>query len=120
MELTDRPPSTASTAIDPAITPTEHVSADLFVRNYDVEHTYRIRVLVDSLEGSESHESVHTLRPGQAVGEFEVVDPGQYRVRVELDGQRRGFERCRIGASPSETALIEVGNGVVSVDEGLY
>jgi len=41
-------------------------------------------------------------------------------VVVELDGRRRDRARCTVDPSPDGTALVEIGNGTVSVTQGLY
>lgn len=98
----------------------ERVSEDVFVRNYDVERTYRVTISLESLTGDDAYETTQRLRPGQALSELGVVDPGAYRVDVELDGARRSSTECQIGPSPAETVVVEVGNGLVGVREGLY
>jgi hypothetical protein len=54
------------------------------------------------------------------VSEIGVLDPGEYRVTVTSEGTVQDSKTCSVGPSPAETVLIEVGNGLVSVSEGLY
>lgn len=94
-------------------------SEDVFVRSYDASRSYRLTVVLEALDGEERYRSTYRLRPGQAVSELGAVAPGGYRVRVLVDGAQRASDHCRIGDRASRTALIEVGNGIVSVSQGL-
>lgn len=120
MNATERPSVPSDTTGFSSADLVDRVSEDVFVRNYDFERTYRLTLFLEAVDGSDTYERSYHLRPGQAVSELGVVDAGEYRVRVELDGARRAFDRCSVGPSPAETILVEVGNGVVSVSEGLY
>jgi hypothetical protein len=114
MEASDRPSAPTVTG-----TSTERVSEDIFVRSYDASETYRLTVVLAALDGEERYRSTYHLRPGQAVSELGAVRPGEYQVRVAVDGTQRASRPCRIGDSVSRTALVEVGNGIVSVSQGL-
>jgi hypothetical protein len=48
-----------------------------------------------------------------------LLPPGEYDVEVELDGLRRWAGRCRVDDGPEHTVLVEVGNGLVSITEGI-
>ena len=104
-----------SLAGPPRVTPTE----DVHVRNYDVQRSYRIRVTVT--DGSETvFARRYTLGPGQSTSEFDIVGAGTYDVAVALESRESERARCRLSDAPDDTALVEVGNGIVSVSQGLY
>lgn len=94
-------------------------SEELHLRNFDVsrEHTLTVRVSDDD---GLVFANRYYLTPGKTVSELGRISPGEYEVRVELDGRRQQTATCEIGETPSKTALVEVGNGTVSLTEGLY
>ncbi|WP_267161020.1 hypothetical protein [Halovenus salina] len=94
-------------------------SEELHLRNFDVsrEHTLTVRVSDDD---GLVFANRYYLTPGKTVSELGRIPPGEYEVRVELDGRRQQTATCEIGERPSKTALVEVGNGTVSLTEGLY
>lgn len=91
---------------------------DLHVRNFDVERRYTLRIEVRDDETVLERE--YRLGPGERRSETDRLAPGTYTVVASLDGDRRRVARCTIDDRPSNAALIEVGNGTVSVTDGLY
>lgn len=94
-------------------------SEELHIRNFDVRRAYDLTVRFrrgDNVVFSERY----YLTPGKTVTEIDRIWPGEYEVVVELDAQRRETATCQVGPTPDETALIEVGNGTISVTEGHY
>lgn len=95
------------------------LSEDIHIRNFDVKHAYDLR-----LELSIGEDVVFTdryyLLPGATRSETNQLPSNEYTVVAILDGHRCDSTRCRIDSHPSQTALIEVGNGTVSITEGLY
>lgn len=92
----------------------------IHVRNYDVHASHTVAITVLDTAGRPVFESRYHLRPGQTESERGVLSPGTYTVRVRCDGIARECETCRVGPHPSRTAVVELGNGAVSVSEGLY
>jgi len=90
---------------------------DIHLRNYDGDraHTVWINVVDD---GERVFETTRRLPPG-GTASIDAVEPGEYEIEAGSDGLRRTVGRCRIGDSATETARIEMGNGVVSVTSGL-
>jgi len=95
-------------------------SEDLFVRNYDPYRRYDVTLSVSAADGTPAFEERYSFRPGQVAGERDVLPPGTYEVTVALGGCRRKRATCRVGPSPEHTIHVELGNGIVSVTEGLY
>ena len=91
---------------------------DLHVRNFDIERRYTLRIEVRNDETVLQRE--YRLGPGERRSETDRLPPGTYTVVASLDGGRRRVARCTIDDRPSNAALIEVGNGTVSVTDGLY
>lgn len=92
---------------------------NIHIRNFDVNRAYDLTVRVRD-DGEIVFASRYYLTPGKTEHELDRLRPGEYDVVVELDSHRRETARCAIGSSPDATALVEVGNGTVSVTEGLY
>jgi hypothetical protein len=101
----------------------EHAQAgtdteDVHIRNYDGReaHSLHVRMVGDN---GVVFEERYRLAPGGAESELGVVPAGEYDVEVELDGLRRRAGRCAVGEGPEHTVLVEMGNGTVSVTEGV-
>lgn len=94
-------------------------SEEIHIRNFDVDRAYDLTMEVRDSEGLVFANRYH-LTPGKTVSELGRLPPGEYEVHVELDGRRQQTALCEIDGTPDRTALIEVGNGTVSVTEGLY
>jgi hypothetical protein len=99
--------------------PAAVASADLFIRNFDTTRTNHLTVRIRDDDGI-VFASRYALTPGKTECEADRLDPGEYDVIVELDSQRRERATCQIGPGPEKTALVEIGNGTVSVTQGLY
>jgi hypothetical protein len=94
-------------------------SEDLHLRSYAHQIGYDLEIeLVDS-DGSVAFRDRYYLQPGATEGEIDAVPAGEYEVRAVLDGDREAVRRCRIGSDPEETVVVEIGNGVLSLTEGL-
>jgi len=104
---------------EPSTTISAAYSEDLHVRNYDVERSYRVTVAVSDDDGV-AFEETYWLRPGAFLSEIDVIDPGEYEVTVEIDSGRSVSRTCQIDADHDHSALIELGNGIVSITQGLY
>jgi hypothetical protein len=92
---------------------------DLHVRSYAHEWAYDVAVEVSTLDGDVVFDADYYLQPGDAESELDALPPGKYEIRATLDNETRETAQCRIGDAPEQTAVIEVGNGVLSLTEGL-
>ena len=95
---------------------TEHIH----VRNYDFERSYGVMVKIEDTSGDRLFSRRYFLRPGQSRSERGLLIPGTYRITAAIDPPQRDAMDCAIGETPDRTGLVQVGNGVVSVSEGLY
>lgn len=110
---TDRPTTEAAVTAPAPSRATEAVH----VRNYDHRAGHSVRVTVDR-HGDVRLTARHYLRPGQSVRVTGSVDAGEHRVRVWVDGVERERADCRLDDTPAGTAVVEIGNGVVSLTDG--
>jgi hypothetical protein len=89
------------------------------LRNHDGTETHAVTVrLVDAHDGHVAYERTTLLSPLSVVSYNVPIDRAVYRVDVRLDDTAASAE-CLIGDGPDEAALVEVGNGLVSVVEGV-
>ncbi len=103
----------AATTVSPAY------SEDIHIRNYDVERAYR--VTVDVADGADKvFSETYWLRSGAFLSEIDEIDPGEYEVTVDIDNGRSVTRTCQVDADLDHTVLIELGNGIVSVTQGVY
>ena len=134
----------AETTVDPSAVRTR--CEQLWLRNYDGDRSYRVRLSVSrpdtpSGDGSSApndgaetadrrneYEATYELGPGEVTTETGVLAPGRYDVTVVGTAGDRGGRgvkpveetaRCNVGEHPSHTIVVEAGNGVVSVTEGI-
>ncbi|GGJ00183.1 hypothetical protein GCM10008995_07530 [Halobellus salinus] len=94
-------------------------SEDLHLRSYAHEWAYDVAVEVVSPDGDVAFAADYYLQPGDAESVIDALPAGEYEVRATLDNDTHRTATCRIGADPDRTAVIEVGNGIVSLTEGL-
>lgn len=92
---------------------------DLHLRSYAHEWAYDVAVEVRTPDGDVAFAAEYYLQPGDAESEIDALPPGEYEIRATLDNDRRETATCRIGPEPDRTAVLEVGNGVLSLTEGL-
>ncbi len=91
----------------------------LHLRNYDGGTAYDVTVTVRPDDGADPMlERTYHLAPGDTAGESDDLDPGRYVVTARTDSGTTSWATCQIDESFGGTALIELGNGAVSVSEG--
>lgn len=93
----------------------------IVVRNYDATST-TVRVTFLDADDDVAFRRTYTLAPGEVVSTPTRLHRGVYRVIACYDDQTADTSDaadCLIGSAPSETAVVEAGNGIVSVTEGL-
>jgi hypothetical protein len=100
-------------------------AADLFVsdetlvlRNYDGTATHEVTVRFHDATGELAFERAYTLSPGSVLSVTTRLERGVYRVEARVDGGQPSTLECLVGSGPDETALVEIGNGLLCVSEG--
>lgn len=89
------------------------------VRNYDHETRHSVGVTLETTDGDEVLADRHTLSPGQSSRMSARLELDEYVLRVRVDGVERRRRPCRLGPEPVDTAVVELGNGAVSVTTGV-
>lgn len=96
------------------------VTEALLIRSYDHQSAYDVEVELIDEDGLALFRESHYLLPGHTHSVTDGIPPGEYRAIVTLDNELERDARCRIGPSPEHGLVIEVGNGALSLTEGLY
>jgi hypothetical protein len=92
---------------------------DVHIRNFDIERVYDLTLKVRDEDGLSFANQYH-LTPGKTVSELDRLPPGYYVVEATINDRRSDMTVCEIGLTPAKTVLVEIGNGTVSITEGLY
>lgn len=90
----------------------------IHVRNHDHQWGYDLSIEVVDPAGDVRFEKRYYLLPGQVETELDVLPAGEYELRATLDNLHRDVLRCRIDDDPANTAVIEFGNGALSLTHG--
>lgn len=93
-------------------------SEDIHIRNYDHRWGYDLSLEVVNTEGTVVFEKRYYLPPGHAESELDIVTDDEYEIRATLDNLQKEALRCRIDDEPDNSAVVEIGNGVVSLTQG--
>lgn len=94
-------------------------SEDLHIRNYDYQWGYDLVVEAVDSDGEAVFEQRYYLQPGRIESELDAIPAGEYEIRAVLDDHEQTRMPVRIGPGLLRTAVIEVGNGALSLTQGL-
>lgn len=102
------------------------------LRNYDSDRRYRVTLSVSKPDCPPEHEATYELAPGEVASEIEVAPPGRYDVHVDSEFRPTGGRVadgtvgtdstttvCDVGDPAGRTVVVECGNGIVDVSQGL-
>jgi len=104
---------------DPTEPPSARSTEDVLIRNHDFQWGYDLEVTVTDANGESVHDERYYLQPGETKSEFGLLDPGNYEFHVVLDNRRELTTRVDVDDA-TDGVLVELGNGAVSVHDGLY
>lgn len=93
---------------------------EILLRNYDNQWGYDLNLQLVNAAGDSVFEKQYYLPPGQVASELDTVAAGEYEVRATLDNQKQATVHCAIHTDPEQTLVVEVGNGVMSLTQGLH
>lgn len=88
------------------------------VHNYDHWEGHSVEVTVATTEGELVTHERRYLSPGRSARLSATITPGEYELRVLVDGVERARRELCIDDPTSATPVIELGNGAVSVTDG--
>lgn len=103
----------------------------LYLRNYDRKRHYQLKLSISRPDHPAGYSAVYELSPEEVVSERELLPPGKYDIAITASFQATGDDAvraagdveasavCNVGDRPPQTVVIECGNGIVSIAEGL-
>lgn len=97
---------------------TDPIIEAVALANYDHWAGHSVEVTVITVDGEPVLRERHYLPPDRSTGLSASIVPGEYELRVRVDGVERSRTSHRIDDTPTGTAVVELGNGVVSVTDG--
>lgn len=105
----------------PAATVPGVTDETLVVRNYGTTAVC-LGVTFVNTGGEVAFDRTYSVAPGETISAPTRLSRGVYRVSARLTdapGEQRDTAECLVGSAPGETALVETGNGLVSVTDGI-
>lgn len=93
---------------------------DVHIRNYDFRQGYDLDLTVSTETGTSVLDGRFYFQPGAFRSLENTLEPGRYEVTVRLDDGDPETTTCEVDDEPDGGLLIELGNGQVSVTEGIY
>jgi hypothetical protein len=118
----------ANDADEPTSTTSHVTDESLILRNYDADPV-QIKIRLIDADNEVAFDRTYALGPQDVVSTPTRLPRGVYRVVAAIDGvsadpddasetTRHDTTECLVGSAPTETVLVETGNGVISVTEG--
>jgi hypothetical protein len=92
---------------------------DILIRNYDHRTGYDLQLTVTTHSDTTTFQKQYYLPPRAVVSECDPLSSVDCEITAVLDDVQEASGHCRIDSSPDHTAVIEVGNGILSLTEGL-
>lgn len=92
---------------------------DLHLRNYDRRSGYDVELEFLAPNEEPVAERRYYLQPSHIGSSVNVVPESTSLVRGTLDNSRQRTSQCRVRGGASSTVIVEVGNGVLTLSEGL-
>lgn len=109
---------------EPSTEPPAVTDESLVVRNYNHEAVEVTVQFLDPDDDDVAFDRTYALGPCDVASTPTRLTRGVYCVVARLDDGALGTDGrdtadCLVGSDPTETAVVETGNGVVSVTEGV-
>lgn len=116
----DDNPSRNRQESEQAVDSTADRTEDILIRNYDHRSGYDLHLTVSTHPDNTTFQKRYYLPPGAVVSECDLLRSIDCKITAVLDDVQEVSRHCRIDSSPDHTAVIEIGNGTLSLTEGLY
>lgn len=96
-----------------------HLVSDesVVLRNYDDDSTHEIQVTFTDHNGEVIFFRTVSVTPRETVDIQTRLDRAVYRVDARLENGATARADCLLGSDPGECAIVETGNGLISVVE---
>lgn len=119
---TDNHPSSrvsSSSETSTSVLPESVGSEAIHIRNYDHQYGYDLSIEAVDTHGDVVFAKRYYVQAGYEECEHDVLPSGDYLLRATLDNLQEAELDCRVDAAPEHTAVVEIGNGALSLTEGL-
>jgi hypothetical protein len=93
---------------------------DVLIRNYDHQRGHDLNLVIRTQAGERVFRNRYYLQPGETVSECDILPSADYEIAVTFDNTQEASRRYQIDSSAGHTAVIEIGNGALSLSEGLH
>ena len=114
------PPDGGSQSTDGVVPVQQFVSDEsLVLRNYDDSDGHELVVRFRDADDELAFERTYELGPDEVVRTQTRLPRGVYGVTVRRVDGTAATRECLIGSGPAETAVVETGNGILSLVEGI-
>lgn len=94
-------------------------SEQIHIRNHDHQWGYDLTLAIVDAADDVVFEKQYYLQPGHIESELDALPADEYEIRATLDNLEEETLRGHIDAEPKHTLVIEMGNGVLSLTQGL-
>lgn len=91
----------------------------LVIRNYDNSDRHEVEISCLDHHGDLAFDRTVCVGPQETISVRTRLERGVYRVHAQLETGATASAECLIGSAVNECAMIETGNGSISVVEGL-
>ena len=107
----------------PVIPPTGEISSPrserIVLRNHDHEFSYEVSVTVTGESGEIIYNKQHYLLPQEYDSILQSFPEDRYSVEASFENQREALEAVQLDENHEHSAMIEMGNGTLSLTKGL-
>ena len=97
----------------------ERQSGKLVLRSYDHQRSYDIEVTITDQGGTQVFQDRFVLFPGATESVSDLIPSGTFSITVSANAAQERTLETRLDSSPERTAVVEVGNGILSLTAGL-
>lgn len=89
---------------------------DIRVRNYDAR-PHKVALQISDATGTSAFEETYYVPEEATASIVNELESGEYTASVTVDGTKHAVADCRIDEGPTESILIELGNGIVNITD---
>ncbi len=97
----------------------ERDAGKLVLRSYDHQRSYDIDVTISDQTGTQVFHDRFVLFPGETESVSDPIPSGTVSITVTSTAAQKRTLETRLDDSPERTAVVEVGNAILSLTAGL-
>lgn len=96
----------------------ERQSGKLVLRSYDHQRGYDIEVTITDQGGTHVFQEQFALFPEETESISDPIPSGTFTITASSKAAQQRTLETRLDSSPDQTAVVEVGNGILSLTAG--